>query len=838
MQLVFTHLAASSSVDQQRSPIVKEFSLTWLSVLTEPIVAKIRARITWLHGGLARTSLALTLLFAVGFDTLAQTLPFPQPEPTTAAQAAAQFAARATAVIETNACGREDAYLRFREEMRTGNFKHQGEELIHILIAKMAYVRAHINAQNDAPCTTQILRERKDFEEHGRVAQFFGPAACAEETHENLVKHTDPTEPITVKVTVHLQCMLIQVDNSIKAMQKKTRMGTSGLPCISRLRGIHDDDGEWDVNVRELVRMLYLSGLGGQRQRGRLDPSTIDYMYKHLLAARGKLSDASYSVVLGCDEPAGDELGSPEDTADRHAWFKEFVHDLGDFFEWAVLTYLTYGVVPGAGALIAAPFLLTATGGGELEDIALSHWDIRIPETENHRLNIETSKFLTNADIIARLEAENYDSDLVDELREEQKEVRIWLLQRLQDIARHDFQEFNARPYTRYSLNSILNLHDFAAVHGDKDLARAALIVLDLSEAKFAATSNRGRRIVPFRRRSNEDGDDKRYLYESINASDHEVSRAMLLSGQTQTLDTSLNDDVGRQTLGEMVNAATSNYRLPPQVLVTAVERGVFEQTIRHTGMERVEQSPAFTISAGGVRTVPTARVSILQIPSDIDRGVAMPTVIIPTNAGSHMGDLFRFEGIGVHHERTANTCVAPGFACGLQPRLSTLFMEKKCIEFEPLSSSDTLFFVSSAECSDVPGPHFYLAGRILGNNEWGLMEIVEATPPSSGRKAPRGGPDQAYILFKFLRGSALKAVTLDSAGRGTYLSSGHRIVFGLREFDKAPAIVSIDGKPPPAWVTSGGVIDADGIGHAIIKGPGVPVVIDFTDAFHPKRTP
>ena len=79
--------------------------------------------------------------------------------------------------------------------------------------------------------------------------------------------------------------------------------------------------------------------------------------------------------------------------------------------------------------------------------------------------------------------------------------MRDWLIRRLQDIAANDFQEYNSRPYSRYSLNAVLNLCDFAKGAGDDDLALAARIVLDLSAAKFAATSNRGRRIVPFRRR-------------------------------------------------------------------------------------------------------------------------------------------------------------------------------------------------------------------------------------------------------------------------------------------------------------------------------------------------
>ena len=162
---------------------------------------------------------------------------------------------------------------------------------------------------------------------------------------------------------------------------------------------------------------------------------------------------------------------------------------LGDLFEWLAKTYVEYSLLSGVGGLAVMPFLLISDAADA------PPLDLRIPESENHRLMIETSRYLTNADIIARLEAEGYDH--VDDVRHDQGEVHDWLLHRLQDIAARDFQEYNARPYTRYSLNAVLNLHDFAAVKGDKVLADAARIVLDLSEAKFAATSNRGRRIVP-----------------------------------------------------------------------------------------------------------------------------------------------------------------------------------------------------------------------------------------------------------------------------------------------------------------------------------------------------
>ena len=135
--------------------------------------------------------------------------------------------------------------------------------------------------------------------------------------------------------------------------------------------------------------------------------------------------------------------------------------------------------------------------------------------------------------MIARLEAENHGG--VDGIKDDQAKEREWLLHRLQDIAIHDFREYNARPYSRYSINAVLNLYDFAAMHGDTAMQTAAWIVLDLTEAKFAATSNRGRRTSPFRRRTEYDGFDpanpgSKDLYNLVEGADHEVLRAMLLS--------------------------------------------------------------------------------------------------------------------------------------------------------------------------------------------------------------------------------------------------------------------------------------------------------------------
>ena len=120
---------------------------------------------------------------------------------------------------------------------------------------------------------------------------------------------------------------------------------------------------------------------------------------------------------------------------------------------------------------------------------------------------IESSKYLINNAMIRELDAAGYDKSALDAKRDEQKQVREWLLTELQRITINDFDEYNSRPYTDYSLESILNLYDFSNLPGfsnDQEMCTASAIVLDLSAAKFVAGSNRGRRIVPYRRRQRE----------------------------------------------------------------------------------------------------------------------------------------------------------------------------------------------------------------------------------------------------------------------------------------------------------------------------------------------
>jgi hypothetical protein len=444
---------------------------------------------------------------------------------------------------------------------------------------------------------------------------------------------------------------------------------------------------------------------------------------------------------------------------------------------------------------------------------------------------IETSKYLTNAKIIAELRQMNHDN--VDEIEEKQKQVGEWLLQTLQSITINDFDEYNARPYTRYSLNAILNLHDFTDQNFavGKALRTASQIVLDLSGAKFAAASNRGRRIVPYRRLAEHDD---RPLYEMVAGSDHEVARAVVLAGQTQLLD----DGIDGGGFSSMIYPAVSPYRWPRPVLEVAVERkGTFAQDIRHAGIEGYFSSPSFTMSLGGIRR--PAALSVLGLEISNDRGVAMPTVIIPTTAGKLMTELFAMSGNGTRDKRTDNTCGWRGFICGIQPTLSMAYAQ--CRTGHGFSDNDPLFFfVNSAACpATSSGPHFYLAVKSAPCDDtfcqrgrrYGLMEIVDAPG------AQPSMDDPVFRNFQIDRDAALEAAVPDVRGSGIYVNRNRESIHFVVS-DDGSRIVDVNGVPRRSFETTGDVINSERNGRVTISSPfsTSKVVIDFTQWDDPHR--
>lgn len=799
-----------------------------------------------------RVAAALAVLLLLSAPGAAQTLPLPEPPPDGLA-ARNSFPDRADPVVRVNACGREDVLLAIRAEMSQGDFSRQGEPLTALLIAKTAWLTGP--GSFGRACETEVaygvpegedpvryaMAKRADWDRELQARWDAAPSSArCTVTREAMAPSS---REVRLKLSVDADCMRRQVNDSILAMRKTAQMGTDGLTCGpvealdeligARGEGVNPRPGDWDVNVKELVRLLYAGTAPNGRAPPVLDAGTVDHMYAELLSARGEVGDDSYSLIAGCDNPAGEELGSPEDTGDRRAWYNDVARWLGDAFKWLTETILiripTLAATNFVGGA-ALPFLLI-TGN----EVVPPHLDVRMPETENHRLMIESSRYLTNADIIQRLKA--IDHDNVDDLEEEQVEVRAWLLAQLNVIARNDFFEYNSRPYGRYSLTAVQNLHDLVREDRDREIRTAARIVLDLSQAKFAAGSNRARRAPPFRRLSDMAGqltsdgvDEQARFYNAVEGADHEVARTLLYAGQTQLL-----GPVPLAGIDNLIYAAVGDYRPPLPVLDTAVRRPLGNHVFAHASVELYTQAPAFTISAGGLRSPPQ---DLFGFSRDIDRGSAQPTMVIPTSTGDTYRKVFMFRGLGEAHERTENLCVHGNFACGIRPWLADL--PDSCLERSSTPARTTVF-VNSAQCSPRAEPHYFLVA-VVGTctsfcspgQQWGLYEIVAAAAPPEG-VAPAADP--AFVAFKRSRAAALTSADPDGSGVGTYVNThGSRIRFRIN--DARPQIESVDDRSiVPASTT--GLVTRDASGLITIGAAGEPgrVEIDVRDPEQPRRS-
>jgi hypothetical protein len=104
-------------------------------------------------------------------------------------------------------------------------------------------------------------------------------------------------------------------------------------------------------------------------------------------------------------------------------------------------------------------------------------------------------------------------------------------------------------------------------------------------------------------------------------------------------------------------------------------------QGLHHYADELYAASPSFLISAGGHYA--TYAYTFLGIGKHDDIGLALPTTVMPTGFFISRNDFIRFEGKSDDTERS-NMCVAPNFACGINPVLpdsmNTAALQPGCV--------------------------------------------------------------------------------------------------------------------------------------------------------------
>ncbi|MFI7048913.1 LGFP repeat-containing protein, partial [Streptosporangium sandarakinum] len=325
-----------------------------------------------------------------------------------------------------------------------------------------------------------------------------------------------------------------------------------------------------------------------------------------------------------------------------------------------------------------------------------------VPETENHMLMINSSRYLVNQLLHDRTGDPKYDNV--------GNGLMAWLLIYLNVISKHDFLEFNARPYQRLSLHVLFNLHEFAR---DNSVRTAAKILLDYTMVKFAVSSNRQRRISPFRR-----------LKENTNSPTkiNDMLRDGIGGDPVTGFFLSYTGPSGRDgkparwfpdgwTFNALI-AGPADYRPPPAAYILALTRFAPAQHVFNHGrrpqmpeadedadggVEIYHRSASFLLTAGGAwlnsgygldeftgyKQVAIAQSTTLMFTRAFDVRVKPEDVDLRIELDTKFADLIRFDrwpsvdDDGEAVERDAvNTAVHTGFACGANLEVPDLWLQ------------------------------------------------------------------------------------------------------------------------------------------------------------------
>jgi hypothetical protein len=343
-------------------------------------------------------------------------------------------------------------------------------------------------------------------------------------------------------------------------------------------------------------------------------------------------------------------------------------------------------------------------------------------ESENHINLIESAQYLTNDLLFAKTGDPAFNNDA--------NGMTAWWLGILHDYLTTDFIEYNARPYQSYTDIALQNLYSFAR---NQDVKTAAGMVLDCISAKMAMSSNQARRAVPYRRLARANTP-----FLITWSADTQTARNLALVGNLDILTEICPPFYGGNQpscpyrgpaygSGDMLRAVLSDYRIPDLLfdLIINPPHRIFYQGLHHYAEELYAGSPSFLISAGGHWA--DSAYTVLGIGGSDDIGMALPTTIMPTGHFINRNDLVQFKGDDDDQKRS-NLCVAPNFACGINPVIPASV--KYCI-VPPTSrlTSDWTFIKFSGSCTGHTGPYgFYLAVYRSSDTptQFGLAEVFD----------------------------------------------------------------------------------------------------------------
>ena len=427
-------------------------------------------------------------------------------------------------------------------------------------------------------------------------------------------------------------------------------------------------------------------------------------------------------------------------------------------------------------------------------------------ETENHIMLTESTRYLNNQ-LLTKLAIERGQTPKP-EWNNEANGFNRWLVDHMEQFLKHDFFEYNSKPYQTIMIRPFYNLYDFAEDPGVKKMAGD---VLNYVSARFAIQSSELRRMPNFRRLKERSGDN--HLIDDDSMSTHFAILAGNL-GQMRNLPKPFHPNTDNQS---WLFAESTTYRIPDPILDLMINKskGTYFQTHQYDGVEIYFSSPHFLLSAGGIY-VPGADAGL-----DLLNGNAQPSLLIPTNGPEDRREMLRFEG-AQEFGRRSNTCVAPNFMCGLQPVIPSSIPDS-CKEevLEQAGGKWTFFNFNSSQCPMNWGLYVAMYTRPCENgacfmeaDQFGLMEVVES------KQAP-------FEAFK-------KVVLILNGGKVFNATSANRYTTSTgKDIDFVPmtdpidqwGILSYDGKKTNTSISSwplarGDVMTARGDGRVLFRHP------------------
>lgn len=431
-------------------------------------------------------------------------------------------------------------------------------------------------------------------------------------------------------------------------------------------------------------------------------------------------------------------------------------------------------------------------------------------ETENHLNMLESSRYLTNDLLFAATHRSEYDNS--------HNGLGTWWLKRLQTYLTTDFIEYNARPYQEYTMRGLQNMASFAA---DKNVHTAAQMVLEYLSAKLAVSSNDLRRVVPYRRKS-EYNDPLLLAWHA----DPQSGRLAALAGNIGIFAEGPRRDLWGAAYGGGMGetAALTSYRISDAILDLIVRQShrVFYQGIHHYADELYASEPSFLVSAGGHYA--SFAYKVIAFGKHDDIGNALPTTLMPTGRFVSRDDLIRFAGAADDVKRS-NMCVAPGFACGLNPVVPAAMLPKGpgCVD---RGHHNWTFIDFSPRCGG-KAPF----GMFIAVYQRGSVRLLEAFDTYVNPKIAFG----EFVAGVVPRNDS-KVFALTGANRYT-TTIGTEVTFTISPDSRIKGIANGPPVPSEADFGSGTIIASKGrSGVVSITNPflGQTVVLDDHDALHP----